>query len=107
MRGLFIGLLLWLSALFLFFFVLGGMGLFGRSAGESSMKRAAGEPVADLSSADPFAGKDPGEVEAQVDSTHRDEEFRRWAQQGPNRNVHRPTTPRGTSPRPMMDVRPY
>jgi hypothetical protein len=105
MRGVFIGFLLWFFALFLFFFVLGGMGLFGRSVVEPPIKRAVAERMAEPD--DPFADNDLQEFEAQVEAVRSRDEYRRWAQQEQYRNVTRPTTPRGTPPQPMMDVRRY
>jgi hypothetical protein len=105
MRGVFIGFLLWMFALFLFFFGLGGMGLFGRSAVQTAVKRSAAERMVDP--ADPFADNDLEEVDAHPDAEQSDREFERWAQQGQYQRRTQPTTPRGTPPRPMMDVSRY
>lgn len=105
MRGVFIGFLLWLFALFLFFFVLGGMGLFGRSVVQTAIKRGAAERVVDPG--DPFADNDLERVEAEIEEARARQEYRHWAQQEQYRSPTRPTAPTGTTPRPMMDVRRY
>jgi hypothetical protein len=105
MRGVFIGFLLWMFALFLFFFVLGGMGLFGRSYVETAVKRGVAQRMTDPS--DPFADNDLDPYEAQREAERTNGEFQRWAQQERYRNPVSPTTPRGTAPRPMTDLRRY
>ncbi len=108
MRGVFIGLSIWVGCLVLFFGVLGGMGLFGRSAVQSSVKRIVAEQTEKPEDGDPFADNDleAALAEAQWEAEQSSGEFRRWAQQTP-RSATRPTTPRGTPPSPMTDLRPY
>jgi hypothetical protein len=108
MRGVFIGFLFWLFALFLFFVVLGGMGLFARPALERSIKRSVAERM-ELDTSDPFADNDleQHEIDAQREQQESSPEFRRWAAQSQMRRVTTPTPPRGTQPRPMTDLRSY
>jgi hypothetical protein len=96
LRGVVIGLCLCFFALVLFFTVIGGLGVFGASAGRAFAEEIVEE--AEARSGKPGADGRP-RLADQVSERRRQADYRRWA-----RERSGPSAPRGT--RPLPDAAP-